>query len=57
MGANCYMFTIVNLADSKLSELSMNTEKFREHLAECNYSYERMIGRLRMDKNGEMKYA
>lgn len=52
-----YMFTVKDLMESKTYQLSMEGERFKEELAACQLSYEKMIGKLRMEKQGQMVFG
>jgi hypothetical protein len=46
-----------DLADGKEYTLTMPGDRFKEELARSRLSYESLVGRLRMEKNGEMVLA
>lgn len=56
MDSDEYVFSIKDLADNRQYSLKMEGEKFKEEYASSGMSYELMVGRLRMEKNGCMKF-
>jgi hypothetical protein len=48
------VITVKDLVDGRVFVLRMASERFREELMKSNMSYEKMVGRLRMEKNGCM---
>ena len=50
------MFTVKDLLDGRVFVLKMGSEQFREELMRSGMSYEKMVGRLRMERNGSMNF-
>lgn len=51
-----YLFRVKDILSGKEYHLTMPAEQFREQLMHCGLSYQKLVGRLRMDKGGSMTY-